>query len=146
MIAFHAGKMDSKLSIRVSSNFSRVLIHSGLWRLIYKDRYREQSMVAKTWLLCPTDIQNTSGNSIKKFRSMYLSTILLDSWILLHGTSNYLFTNGGPELVSKFLTMVCILLVAKKLATTAYNPQTNGQVESQNLTYPARLCHCDSHH
>jgi hypothetical protein len=50
-----------------------------------------------------------------------------------------LLTNNGPQFTAKFFQAVCAELGVKKVFTTAYHPQTNGQVERYNRTILAAL-------
>lgn len=76
---------------------------------------------------------------IVKATSTHMATIILDNWILRYGVPNYLLTDNGAQFVSIFFTMLSLLLGIKKLMTTTYHLQTNGQVECYNCTVVARM-------
>ena len=59
---------------------------------------------------------------------------------------SYVLTDNGPQFAAKFFEAVCIINGIKHVFTTAYHPQTNGQVERFNKTLAARLRHYVSEH
>jgi transposase InsO family protein len=52
-----------------------------------------------------------------------------DHWVFVHGPQVSSITDNGPQLTAKFFQAACAELGTKKTFTTAYHPQTNGQVE-----------------
>ena len=58
----------------------------------------------------------------------------LDHWVYAYGAPISLLTDNGPQFTAKFFQAVCAELGVKKVFTTAYHPQTNGQVERYNRT------------
>lgn len=55
-------------------------------------------------------------------------------------------TGKAPQFVSKFFAAVCIYLYVQNLATNAYHPQTNGQVDQLKETSVAQLfCYVAKH-
>jgi transposase InsO family protein len=62
-----------------------------------------------------------------------------DHWVYLYGPPLSLLTYNGPQFTVKFFLAVCTELRIKKIFTTAYHPQTNGQVERFNRTIIASL-------
>jgi hypothetical protein len=50
-----------------------------------------------------------------------------------------LLTDNGPQFTAKFFQAVCAELGVKKVFTTAYHPQRNGQVERYNRTILSAL-------
>lgn len=58
-----------------------------------------------------------------------VANVFLDQCIVPYGIPDYSLADNGPEFVSKFLATLCTFLGLKNLTTTAYHPQTSGQVE-----------------
>jgi hypothetical protein len=56
-----------------------------------------------------------------------------------YGPPLSLLTDTGPQFTAKFFLAVCAELGIKKIFTTAYHQQTNGQVERYNRTILASL-------
>jgi transposase InsO family protein len=57
-----------------------------------------------------------------------------DHWVFVYGPPVSLLTDNGPQFAAKFFQAACAELSIKKVFTTAYHPQTNGQVERYNRT------------
>jgi transposase InsO family protein len=57
-----------------------------------------------------------------------------DQWVFVYGPPVTLLTDNGPQFAAKFFQAACAELGIKKVFTTAYHPQTNGQVERYNRT------------
>jgi transposase InsO family protein len=55
-------------------------------------------------------------------------------WVFAYGPPRYLLTDNGAQFTAKFFLAVCVELGIDKVFTTAYHPQTNGQVERFNRT------------
>jgi hypothetical protein len=56
------------------------------------------------------------------------------AWVFSYGTPRYLLTDNGTQFNAKFFLSFCRELGISKIFTTAYHPQTNGQVERFNRT------------
>ena len=57
-----------------------------------------------------------------------------EHWVFVYGPPVTLLTDNGPQFAAKFFQAACAELGIKKVFTTAYHPQTNGQVERYNRT------------
>ena len=55
-------------------------------------------------------------------------------WVFSYGAPVSLLSDNGGQFVSKFFQAVCKALNIHNAFTTAYHPQTNGQVERFNRT------------
>jgi transposase InsO family protein len=62
-----------------------------------------------------------------------------DHWAYVYGPPVSLLTDNGPQFTAKFFQAVCSELGIRKIITTDYRPQTNGQVERYNRTILASL-------
>lgn len=65
--------------------------------------------------------------------------MLVDNWVIPHGISTYRLADNGPQFVLKFFTAVAARLGIKHWTTKAYQPKTNGRVETFNRTIVVRL-------
>lgn len=81
-----------------------------------------------------------------KTASTHAANIFFEHWVIPYGIPKYLLTDNGPQFTSKFFAMICSLLGVKHLTTTAYHPQTKGQVEHYNKTIVTRLRHYVAEH
>ena len=79
-------------------------------------------------------------------KAVTLAEAFLNNWIYPYGAPLYLLTDNGSNLAAKFFEAVCYFLGVKHLFTTAYHPQTNGQVERYNKTLVGRLAHYVEEH
>jgi Integrase zinc binding domain len=57
-----------------------------------------------------------------------------DAWVFSYGPPRYFLKDNGTQFNAKFFLSVCRELGIAKIFTTAYHPQTNGQVERFNRT------------
>jgi transposase InsO family protein len=55
-----------------------------------------------------------------------------DPWVYAYGAPRHVLTDNGPQFTAKFFHAVCRELGIETVFTTAYHPQTNGQVERFN--------------
>lgn len=74
--------------------------------------------------------RNTASQAALKF---------ISNWVMTYSFPNFLVMDNGMQFASKLFNTLCSLLSVKKLTTTAYHPQTNGQTELLNKTTVARL-------
>jgi len=75
---------------------------------------------------------NQSSEATAKF--------LIDNAICHHGAPNQLLSDRGTNLQSDLIIMdICHLTGMKKINTTAYHPQTDGQLENFNKTLRTML-------
>ena len=75
-----------------------------------------------------------------------LAKAFCDHWAFVFGPPKYLLSDNGGQFISKFFQSVCNILGTRNLFTTAYHPQTNGQVERYNRTILAGLRHYCAEH
>jgi transposase InsO family protein len=55
-------------------------------------------------------------------------------WVFSYGPPRYMLSGNGPQFTAKFFMEVCRELGITRVFTTAYHPQTNGQVERFSRT------------
>ena len=62
-----------------------------------------------------------------------------DAWVFKYGVPRTLLSDYGPQFSAKFFHNTCRVLGITNLYTSAYHPQTNGQVERYNRTIASML-------
>lgn len=83
-------------------------------------------------------IKLTGAIPTTKITSTQVAHIFLHESGMPYGILDVIMSYNGQQFLSKFFTSLCSCLGAKKLTATAFNPQTNGQVES----YGKKLMTC----
>jgi len=68
-----------------------------------------------------------------------VSAAFLDFWVAAYGPQDTVLTENGPQFRATFLQGVCSFLGVTNPYSTAYHPQTNGQVERYNRTIVGQL-------
>jgi transposase InsO family protein len=97
--------------------------HGNRFLLVISDRY---SKVTKTVPLRTVTV-------------LSVARAFCDHWAYVYGPPISLLTDNGPQFTAKFFQAVCSEMGIQKIFTTAYHPQTNGQVERYNRTILASL-------
>ena len=70
----------------------------------------------------------------------------VNEWVFKYGPPQSLLSDNGSQFVAHFFQKVCQLLGINSAFTTAYHPQSNGQVERFNRTITAMLrCYVEDH-
>lgn len=75
--------------------------------------------------------------NFKHRRYMYI----FDARVVPYGIQSYILIENGTKCISTYFGALCTDLGTKHIKTTAYYPQTNGQVEQYNKKIIARQCH-----
>ena len=81
----------------------------------------------------------TRAVPVRSITARTVSKAFVQYWILAYGAPALLLSDNGPQLTSKLFQFVCTELGVRNAFTTAYHPQTNGQVERFNRTILASL-------
>ena len=68
-----------------------------------------------------------------------LAEVIIDVVIRHHGLHNSIITDWGSLFTLKYWSLLCYFLDIKRRLSTAFHPQTNGQMERQNSTMEAYL-------
>ena len=68
-----------------------------------------------------------------------LAEVIIDVVVRHHGLPDSIITDWGSLITSKFWSSLCYFLEIKRILSTAFHPQTNGQTERQNSTIEAYL-------
>jgi Integrase core domain/Integrase zinc binding domain len=66
---------------------------------------------------------------LRTVTALVVSKAFCDRWVYVYGPPISRLTDNGPQFTAKFFQAVCTELGVKKTFTTAYHPQTNGQLE-----------------
>jgi transposase InsO family protein len=76
---------------------------------------------------------------LRTVTALSVARAFCDHWAYAYLPPLSLLTDSGPQFTAKFFLDVCAELGIKQIFTTAYHPQTNGQVERYNRTILASL-------
>ena len=71
---------------------------------------------------------------LRTITALTVAQAFCEHWVYIYGPPVSLLSDNGPQFAAKFFQAVCTELGIKKLFTTAYHPQANGQVERYNRT------------
>ena len=95
------------------------------------------------YVLVITDLFTKLCRSVplRNTKAVTVGTLFLYLWVYAYGAPSYVLTDNGPQFAAKFFEAVCTMIGNKHVFTTAYHPQTNGQVERFKKTLAARLRH-----
>jgi len=72
---------------------------------------------------------------------MSVAPAIIDAWVSAYGSPDRILSDQGPQYMSNFFIAVMKILGIETVRTTAYHPQTNGQVERYNRTMATQLRH-----
>ncbi|EDN06137.1 conserved hypothetical protein [Histoplasma mississippiense (nom. inval.)] len=82
----------------------------------------------------------------KKVKAPELADLFLDAIIRDHGSPKSLVSDRGSLFTSKYWSAFCYHLTIRRLLSTAFHPQTDGQTERQNQTLEHHLRAFCSYH
>ena len=68
-----------------------------------------------------------------------LAEVIIDVVVRHHGLPDSIVTDRGSLFTSKFWSSLCYFLGVKRRLSTAFYPQTDGQIKRQNSTMEAYL-------
>jgi len=70
---------------------------------------------------------------------MSVASAIIDAWVSAYGPPDRILSDQGPKFMSNFFIAVIKMLGTETVRTTAYHPQTDGQVEPYNRTMATHL-------
>jgi len=70
-----------------------------------------------------------------------VASAIIDAWVACYGPPDRILSDQGPQFMSNFFIAVMKVLSTETVCTTAYHPQTNGQVERYNRTTTSLRLH-----
>jgi len=79
--------------------------------------------------------------ALRRIAAMSVASAIIDAWVFACGPPDRILSDKGPQFMSNFFIAVMKLLGIETVRTTAYHPQTNGQVERYNRTMATQLRH-----
>lgn len=80
--------------------------------------------------------------STAEITSTQLDHVFFHEWAMCYFIHDVILSYTGQQFVGKFFKSLCIYLGLKKLSRTAFQQQTNGQVEGYNKNLVSRLQMC----
>ncbi|CDF40057.1 unnamed protein product [Chondrus crispus] len=95
------------------------------------------------YLLVMTDRYSklTRTVPLKRITAETVAQAFISHWVFVYGAPVKLLSDNGGQFTSRFFLAVCKILSIESGFTTAYHPQTNGQVERFNRTLVSTLRH-----
>jgi len=79
--------------------------------------------------------------ALRRITAMSMASAIIDAWVSAYGSPDRILSDQGPQFMSNFFIAVMKMLGIETVRTTAYHPQTNGQVERYNRTMATQLRH-----
>jgi len=79
--------------------------------------------------------------ALRRITAMFVASAIIDAWVSAYGPPDRILSDQGPHFMSNFFIAVMRMLGIETVRTTAYTPQTNGQVERYNRTMATQLRH-----
>jgi transposase InsO family protein len=76
---------------------------------------------------------------LRTLTALSVARAFVDQWVYVYVPPISLLTDNGPQFTATFFQAACAELGIAKVFTTAYHPQTNGQVERYNWKILAAL-------
>ena len=95
-----------------------------------------QSWGGKSYVMVVSDLFTKYARfvSLPAIDTVTVADALLKEWILIFGPPEKLLSDRGVQFTSELFVQLMRALEIKKIFTTAYHPQTDGQVERLNKT------------
>jgi hypothetical protein len=85
--------------------------------------------------------------AVKDFTALTTAKFIINQIICRYGTPSSICSDLGVNFEADLFKYLCEMLKIKKLRSTAYHPQTNGEVERVNRTLKQLLkCYVNEHH
>ena len=85
----------------------------------------------------------TAVHPLRNITALTCAKAFCEKWVFKYGQPALLLSDRGTQFISQFFSHVCSILGIRQELTSAYHPQTNGQVERFNRTLLGALqCFC----
>jgi len=93
------------------------------------------------FVLVVTDLfaKLTKCVAFRRNTAMSVASAIIDAWVSAYGPPDRILSDQGPQFMSSFFNALSQMLGIETVRTTAYHPQTNGQVERYNGTMTTQL-------
>jgi len=79
--------------------------------------------------------------ALRRITAMSVASAIIDAWVSAYGPPDRILSDPRPHFMSNVFIAVMKMLGIGTVRTTAYHPQTNGQVERYNRTMATQLRH-----
>jgi len=79
--------------------------------------------------------------ALRRTTAMSSASSIIDAWVPAYGPPDRILSDQRPQFMSNFFIAVMKMLGIETVRTTAYHPQSNGQVERYNRTMATQLRH-----
>jgi len=79
--------------------------------------------------------------ALRRITAISVASTIIDAWVACYGPPERILSDQGPQFMSKIFIAEMKVLGIETVRTTAYHPQTNGQVERYNRTMATQLRH-----
>ena len=76
----------------------------------------------------------TDAFPLKRHTARIVAHVLVNRWFVYHGVPRQVLSDQGPEFEGRLFQRLAKLLEIRKIRTSPYRPQTDGQVERFNRT------------
>jgi len=92
---------------------------------VITDRFAKLTKCVASWRITATSV----------------ASAIINAWVSAYGPPDRILSDQGPQSMSNFFIAVMKVLGIETVRTTAYHPQTNGQVERYHRTTATQLRH-----
>jgi transposase InsO family protein len=129
-----AGKQDLAPLVPYTANGPMELIHMDFLKL-------DRCVGGYESVLIITDhyTHYAQAYATRNEKAPTMARVFWHQWVPHYGWPNSLITDQGQTFLSHLMRELCALGGTKKIQTTPYHPQTNGQVERYNRTLISML-------
>jgi len=97
----------------------------------------------KRFIMVTTDgiSKLTKCVALRRMTAITVASATIDAWVACYGPPDRILPNQGPQFMSNYFIAAMKVLGTETVHTTAYHPQTNGQVERYNRVKATQLRH-----
>lgn len=92
-------------------------------------------------VICDRFTKLTQVVPLRSTEAYDCAVAFVEHWVYKYGAPNRVVSDNGPQFVAKLFQSVCRLLGMKTTTSSAFHPQTNGQVERYNRSLLSMLRH-----
>jgi len=79
--------------------------------------------------------------ALRRITAISVASAIIDAWVACYGPPDRILSDQGPQFMPNFFIAVMKVLGTETVRTTAYHPQTNGQVERYNRSMATQPRH-----
>ncbi len=116
----------------------------GIWKLLSMDFHGPIAPTSKQgnrYIISLTDVLSkfVIAKAVKDCSAATAVNFLINDVILKYGTPTCILTDNGTHFTSQLINNLCKQIGVTHLYSTAYHPQTNGQIERFNATMDGKI-------